>query len=61
MPLDRARHLHKEVLSCSMSVNASGTISGICGSFVVEFRGSPKNPVNEVVLLSTGPEANATH
>jgi len=61
VPLERVRQLHREVFNCSISMSTGGLVGGLCGFFDVEFRGSPESPTAEVVTLSTGPEANATH
>jgi protein arginine N-methyltransferase 1 len=37
------------------------TVSGFAGWFTVDFNGSPENPVQKRVVLSTGPEVGTTH
>ena len=45
-----------------MDVFEAGPIEGFCGFFDVQFRGSPENPADCDVLLSTAPDpTGATH
>lgn len=45
-----------------MSINEGGAISGFLGFFDVAFRGSPENPVDFEVVLSTAPDpTGCTH
>ena len=45
-----------------MDLFEAGPIEGLCGFFDVQFRGSPENPADYDVLLSTAPDpTGATH
>ena len=44
-----------------LGARGSGTISGMAGWFTVDFNGSVNMPVENKVMLSTGPEAGYTH
>ena len=59
MMLDRCMLLQA---SFKMDVFEAGPIEGLCGFFDVQFRGSPENPADYDVLLSTAPDpTGATH
>ena len=45
-----------------MDLFEAGPIEGLCGFFDVQFRGSPENPADYDVLLTTAPDpTGATH
>lgn len=44
-----------------LGARGSGTVSGMAGWFTVDFNGSAGMPVENKIMLSTGPEAGYTH
>jgi protein arginine N-methyltransferase 1 len=48
--------------SCTLPIQEPVMIEGLCSWFDVQFAGSPENPADETVLLSTAPDATgSTH
>ena len=48
--------------ACTLPIQEPAQVQGLCSWFDVQFAGSPENPADETVLLTTAPDATgATH